>query len=166
MAGRILVTGGAGFIGSHLVARLVDEGDEVVVIDSLEPQVHGGTPPEFPDGVTFLEGDVGDRELVERALAGVDSVVHLAAAVGVGQSMYEIERYVDVNTAATAGFLERRRECPAAAGAARRRLVDVDLRGRRVRLRHPRRRRSAAQAGSTTRPAPLGVRLPSAADPS
>ncbi len=107
MAGRTLVTGGAGFIGSHLVARLLDEGAEVVVIDSLEDQVHGGAPPDVPDGVTFLKGDVGDRELVERALAGIDSVVHLAAAVGVGQSMYEIERYVEVNTAATAGFLER-----------------------------------------------------------
>ena len=107
MAGRTLVTGGAGFIGSHLVSRLVNEGVEVVVVDSLEPQVHGGTPPDLPAGVTFLEGDVGNPELVEQALAGVDSVVHLAAAVGVGQSMYEIERYVDVNTAATAGFLER-----------------------------------------------------------
>ncbi len=107
MAGRILVTGGAGFIGSHLVSRLADEGAQVVVIDSLEPQVHGETRPDLPDGVAFVEGNVGDPDLVEQALAGVDSVVHLAAAVGVGQSMYEIERYVDVNTAATAGFLER-----------------------------------------------------------
>ncbi len=107
MAGRILVTGGAGFIGSHLVSRLVSEGAEVVVIDSLEPQVHGGTRPDLPAGVTFLEGDVRNPELVEQALPGVGSVVHLAAAVGVGQSMYEIERYVEVNTAATAGFLER-----------------------------------------------------------
>jgi dTDP-L-rhamnose 4-epimerase len=107
MAGRILVTGGAGFIGSHLVSRLLSDGAEVVVIDSLEPQVHGGIRPDLPAGVTFLEGDVRDPELVEQALPGVDSVVHLAAAVGVGQSMYEIERYVEVNTAATAGFLER-----------------------------------------------------------
>jgi dTDP-L-rhamnose 4-epimerase len=107
MADRILVTGGAGFIGSHLVSRLLDEGAEVVVVDSLEPQVHGGTRPNLPDGVAFFEGTVGDSNLVERALEGVDSVIHLAAAVGVGQSMYEIERYVEVNTAATAGFLER-----------------------------------------------------------
>ena len=107
MDGRILVTGGAGFIGSHLVSRLADEGAEVVVIDSLEPQVHGGIRPNLPDGVTFIEGSVRDSALVEQALAGVASVVHLAAAVGVGQSMYEIERYVEVNTAATAGFLER-----------------------------------------------------------
>jgi dTDP-L-rhamnose 4-epimerase len=106
MTRRILVTGGAGFIGSHLVSRLANEGVEVVVVDSLEPQVHGGTTPAFPEGTTFIEGSVGDPTIFERALAGVDSVVHLAAAVGVGQSMYEIARYVDVNTAATARFLE------------------------------------------------------------
>ena len=107
MASRILVTGGAGFIGSHLVARLVDEGAEVVVIDSLEQQVHAGVRPAIPHGVTFFEGSVGNRDLVNEALASVDSVVHLAAAVGVGQSMYEIARYVEVNSVATAGFLER-----------------------------------------------------------
>jgi dTDP-L-rhamnose 4-epimerase len=102
-----LVTGGAGFIGSHLVRRLVADGDDVVVLDSLEPQVHGDQPPELPDGVRLLKGNVGDAELVDRALDGVDRVVHLAAAVGVGQSMYEIAAYVRENTMATATFLER-----------------------------------------------------------
>ncbi|HET8606465.1 MAG TPA: NAD-dependent epimerase/dehydratase family protein [Gaiellaceae bacterium] len=104
---RTLVTGGAGFIGSYLVRRLAALGDEVVVLDALEPQVHGGVPPELPEGVRLLHGDVGDAELADRALAGVDRVVHLAAAVGVGQSMYEIARYVRANSAATAVFLER-----------------------------------------------------------
>jgi dTDP-L-rhamnose 4-epimerase len=104
---RILVTGGAGFIGSHLVARLVDEGEDVVVLDSLDAQVHDGRPPALPKGVTFVRGNVGDEDAVDRALAGVDRIVHLAAAVGVGQSMYEIASYVRENTMATATFLER-----------------------------------------------------------
>jgi dTDP-L-rhamnose 4-epimerase len=104
---KTLVTGGAGFIGSHLVAQLVELGDEVVVLDSLDSQVHDvGTPP-LPDGTRFVAGDVGDPGSVDRALEEVDRVVHLAAAVGVGQSMYEIERYVRQNTLATATFLER-----------------------------------------------------------
>ena len=104
---RTLVTGGAGFIGSHLVQRLVDLGEDVIVLDSLEPQVHGGKPPELPDGVHFVHGDVGDPDVVDAALDGVERVVHLAAAVGVGQSMYEIADYVRKNTYATAIFLER-----------------------------------------------------------
>lgn len=104
---RILVTGGAGFIGSHLVARLVERGDDVVVLDSLEPQVHDGVPYAPPKGVRFLHGGVGDPAVVDKALEGVDRVVHLAAAVGVGQSMYEIARYVDLNTLGTAVLLDR-----------------------------------------------------------
>jgi dTDP-L-rhamnose 4-epimerase len=104
---RTLVTGGAGFIGSHLVRRLVELGEDVIVLDSMETQVHRNKPPVLPDGVDFLQGDVGDAELVDVALDGVDRVVHLAAAVGVGQSMYEIADYVRKNTHATAVFLER-----------------------------------------------------------
>jgi dTDP-L-rhamnose 4-epimerase len=104
---KTLVTGGAGFIGSHLVRTLVDRGDEVVVLDSLEEQVHHGVVPEMPRGVELIVGNVGDPEVADRALAGVDRVVHLAAAVGVGQSMYEIARYTELNTMATARFLER-----------------------------------------------------------
>jgi len=103
---KTLVTGGAGFIGSHLVTRLLELGDDVVVLDSLDGQVHGAEP-EVPQGVTFLRGDVEHEEVVDKALEGVDRVVHLAAAVGVGQSMYEIARYVRQNTYATAVFLER-----------------------------------------------------------
>ena len=104
---QILVTGGAGFIGTHLVDRLVGRGDDVVVLDSLQQQVHDGDAPAARDGVTFISGDVGDPAAADRALTGADAVVHLAAAVGVGQSMYEIDRYVRLNTMATATFLER-----------------------------------------------------------
>ncbi len=104
---KTLVTGGAGFIGSHLVRELVGRGDEVVVLDSMEEQVHNGAPVDLPDSVELIVGDVGNVALADRALAGVDRVVHLAAAVGVGQSMYEIARYTELNTMATARFLER-----------------------------------------------------------
>ena len=104
---RTLVTGGAGFIGTHLVRALVERGDEVVVLDSLEEQVHGDTQPDLPAGVELIVGNVGDREPRRRARwTGVERVVHLAAAVGVGQSMYEIARYTELNTMATARFLE------------------------------------------------------------
>jgi dTDP-L-rhamnose 4-epimerase len=103
---KTLITGGAGFIGSHLVRALTEQGDQVVVLDSLESQVHGDVAPELPDGVELIVGNVGDAELASRALQGVDRVVHLAAAVGVGQSMYEIARYTELNTMATARFLE------------------------------------------------------------
>jgi len=104
---KTLVTGGAGFIGSHVVRELVARGDQVVVLDSLEEQVHGGVAPDLPGSVQLIVGDVGDPDAADRALAGVDRVVHLAAAVGVGQSMYEIARYTERNTMQTATFLER-----------------------------------------------------------
>jgi len=108
---KTLVTGGAGFIGTHLVRELAARGDEVVVLDSLEAQVHGGQEPEFPEGVRFFHGNLADPAIVDRALEGVDRVVHLGALVGVGQSMYEIGRYVRDNTYATAVFLERLIAC-------------------------------------------------------
>jgi dTDP-L-rhamnose 4-epimerase len=104
---KTLVTGGAGFIGSHVVRELTRRGDQVVVLDSLEEQVHGGETPDLPPSVDLVVGDVGDRAAADRALAGVDRVIHLAAAVGVGQSMYEIAHYTERNTMQTAIFLER-----------------------------------------------------------
>jgi dTDP-L-rhamnose 4-epimerase len=104
---KTLVTGGAGFIGTHVVRELVARGDDVVVLDSLQEQVHADAATDLPDAVELIVGDVGDVALADRALAGVDRVVHLAAAVGVGQSMYEIARYTELNTMATARFLER-----------------------------------------------------------
>ncbi len=116
MKQKILVTGGAGFIGSHLVDLLLDEGYEVRVLDSLDIQVHGDTdrPPDYlsPDA-EFLQGDIRDTDALARSLEGIDAVVHLAAAVGVAQSQYEIHRYVQVNDSGTAALLEavtRRRD--------------------------------------------------------
>ena len=105
----ILVTGGAGFIGSHLVDALVERGAGVRVLDSLEPQVHGlarQVPVYFNPAAELVKGDVRDREVLRRCLEGVEVVFHLAAAVGVGQSMYEIERYVSANTLGTAVLLD------------------------------------------------------------
>src|SRR6476646_5393556 len=105
---RVLITGGAGFIGSHLADRLLAEGHEVRALDNLDPQVHtNGQRPDYLDAAVELEvGDVRDHEAVGRALEGVDAVYHFAAAVGVGQSMYEIERYTSVNAIGAAVVLE------------------------------------------------------------
>ena len=103
---KILVTGGAGFIGSRLCARLVNNGFAVRVLDCLSPQIHGPdavAPAWIADlGVEFIHGTVADRATLERALDGVSAVAHLAAETGTGQSMYEIARYNEVNTQATA----------------------------------------------------------------
>lgn len=106
---RILVTGGAGFVGSHLVDALIALRHEVRVLDSLEPQVHGGEArsPDYLNRSAELQvGDVRDHRAVARALDGMEVVFHLAAAVGVGQSMYEMEHYVSVNSVGTAVLLE------------------------------------------------------------
>jgi dTDP-L-rhamnose 4-epimerase len=104
---KVLVTGGAGFIGSHVVDRLLVDGAEVRILDSLEPQVHDGPPGYLSADAELVVGDVRDRDAVARALAGVDRLIHFAAAVGVGQSMYEIERYTSVNALGAAVVLER-----------------------------------------------------------
>jgi dTDP-L-rhamnose 4-epimerase len=105
---RVLVTGGAGFIGSHLADRLLAEGHEVRALDNLDRQVHpDGERPDYLDPAVELQvGDVRDHEAVGRALDGIDTVVHFAAAVGVGQSMYEIERYTSINAIGAAVVLE------------------------------------------------------------
>ena len=102
------MTGGAGFIGSHLADRLLAGGHSVRALDSLDPQVHAARErPDYLDpAVELVAGDVRDRTAVGRALDGVEAVVHLAAAVGVGQSMYEIERYTSINAVGTAILLE------------------------------------------------------------
>jgi dTDP-L-rhamnose 4-epimerase len=106
---RILITGGAGFIGSHLADDLIARGHTVRALDNLAPQVHGSdaTRPSYlhPD-VELLRGDVRDRSAVRHALVGIDEVVHLASAVGVGQSMYEIAPYTATNNLGTAVLLQ------------------------------------------------------------
>jgi len=104
---NILVTGGAGFIASHLVDALVERGHNVRILDSLVEQVHGGRVPEFLNpNAEFIHADVCDAEAVSKALDGIDVVYHQAAEVGVGQSMYEIVRYVKANDLGTAVLLE------------------------------------------------------------
>lgn len=113
---RVLVTGGAGFIGSHLVDALIARGHAVRVLDSLEAQVHGPDakrPVYLHPAAELQVGDVRDRDALRRALAGIEVVFHQAAAVGVGQSMYEIERYVSVNTLGAAVLLEEMVQCRA-----------------------------------------------------
>lgn len=103
----VLVTGGAGFIGSHLTDALVERGHRVRVLDLLVPQVHGnGTAHNLNPEAEFIHGDVCDAAIVRRALDGVDVVFHEAAEVGVGQSMYEIDRYVRANDLGTGVLLQ------------------------------------------------------------
>jgi dTDP-L-rhamnose 4-epimerase len=103
---RILVTGGAGFIGSFLVDALVKRGETVRIFDNLEDQVHQGKPPAYLNPhAEFVQGDVRDVDTFWQALQGIDTVFHCAAAVGVGQSQYEIKRYSDVNVQGTAHLL-------------------------------------------------------------
>jgi dTDP-L-rhamnose 4-epimerase len=104
---RVLVTGGAGFIGSHLVDALLARGDEVRVLDSLDPLAHAESAPAHLDpAAELLVGDLRDRRAVERALGGVDRVFHLGGAVGNGESMMNVRRAVDVNSGGTAELLE------------------------------------------------------------
>jgi len=104
---NILVTGGAGFIGSFLVDRLIDEGHYVRIFDNLEPQVHGNKmPPYLNKEAEFIRGDVLDYESLHKAVSDIEIVFHEAAMVGVGQSMYQIRRYIEANTLGTANLLD------------------------------------------------------------
>ena len=108
MARQVLVTGGAGFIGSHTCDLLLAKGYRVRVLDSLSPQVHGNVarPDYLNKDVELLVGDIRDATVVAKALDGVDEVLHFAALVGVGQSMYDIAAYTGVNDLGTAVLLE------------------------------------------------------------
>ena len=109
MSKQVLITGGAGFIGSHLANELLNKGYRVRILDSLLEQVHGAKkerPSYLNPEAELMQGDVRDREQLEKALKGVQLVYHFAARVGVGQSMYEIREYTDVNNTGTATLLE------------------------------------------------------------
>lgn len=110
---NILVTGGAGFIGSNVALKLLDKGYNVTVLDNLSKQIHGDKPEvtsplylSIKDKVHFFKGSVASREDWMKALEGQDAVIHLAAETGTGQSMYEIEKYVDTNIGGTALLLD------------------------------------------------------------
>lgn len=110
---NILVTGGAGFIGSNVALKLLDKGYNVTVLDNLSKQIHGENPEvtsplylSIKDKVHFIKGSVASREDWMKALEGQDAVIHLAAETGTGQSMYEIEKYVDTNIGGTALLLD------------------------------------------------------------
>ena len=111
---RVLITGGAGFIGSHLGDELLRSGYRVRSLDSLVEQVHGDAqrPAYLAEEIELVPGDLRDPDVVRRALDGVDSVVHLAARVGVGQSMYQLVEYAAANTSGTAVLLEALLEHP------------------------------------------------------
>jgi dTDP-L-rhamnose 4-epimerase len=137
---RILITGGAGFIGSHLADELLRAGWAVRALDNLEPQVHESRErPDYLDrDVELVVGDVRDADCVRRALDGVDAVVHLAARVGVGQSMYDIAGYASVNGTGTAELLQALLDRPVAQLVVASSMsvygegLYVDARGRRV----------------------------------
>jgi len=110
---RILITGGAGFIGSHIALKLLDKGYSVTVLDNLNSQIHGNDPEStsplyrsIKDKVQFIHGSVTDKSDWVRALDGQEAIIHLAAETGTGQSMYEIERYSSVNIGGTALMLD------------------------------------------------------------
>lgn len=105
---KILVTGGAGFIGSFIVDSLIEQGNEVRIFDNLDPQVHpeGSKPVYLNKDAEFVYGDMRDLDAVNKVIKDVEQVYHMAAAVGVGQSMYQIAKYVDVNTGGTANLLD------------------------------------------------------------
>src|SRR4051812_22635633 len=115
MTQRVLITGGAGFFGSHLSDEILARGYRVRALDNLAPQVHGENArrPDYLDpDVELMIGDVRDPDSVRRALKGIDAVYHFAAVVGVGQSMYEVLHYTDVNNVGTAVLLEALIERP------------------------------------------------------
>ena len=109
---NILVTGGAGFIGSHLVKKLYQLGHNITVLDNLSEQIHTSNPEKSPlylsikDKVKFIRGSVNDLDIMVKALKNQNIIFHLAAETGTGQSMYEVDKYVSSNIGATSKILD------------------------------------------------------------
>ncbi|HIE29682.1 TPA: SDR family NAD(P)-dependent oxidoreductase [Candidatus Poribacteria bacterium] len=103
---KILITGGAGFIGSHIADVLIKQGHSVRLYDNLTPQVHTQIPEYLNEEAEFIQGDIRNRDELAKAIKDVEVIFHKAAAVGVGQSMYQIRRYTDVNALGTANLLD------------------------------------------------------------
>jgi dTDP-L-rhamnose 4-epimerase len=103
---NVLVTGGAGFVGSHIVDQLITAGHTVRIYDNLEPQVHKEFPSYLNKNAEFIRADVRDEKSLELAIKDIDVIFHEAAMVGVGQSMYQIGKYVDINSLGTAKLLD------------------------------------------------------------
>lgn len=113
MIKKILITGGAGFIGSNLALKLIDKGYQITVLDNLSPQIHGSNPEQtsplyqsVKEKVNFITGSVNSREDLEKSIRDQDAIVHYAAETGTGQSMYCIEKYAEVNVLGTALLLD------------------------------------------------------------
>jgi dTDP-L-rhamnose 4-epimerase len=103
---KILITGGAGFIGSHIADALIKQGHSVRLYDNLTPQVHAQIPEYLNKEAEFIEGDIRDRDALAKAIKDMEVIFHKAAAVGVAQSMYQIHKYTDVNALGTANLLD------------------------------------------------------------
>lgn len=110
---KVLITGGAGFIGSHVALKLIEKGYIITVLDNLSPQIHGDNPEKtsplycsIKDKVNFIKGDVSNYVDWERAIEGQDAIIHLAAETGTGQSMYKVYQYVNTNIGGTAVMLD------------------------------------------------------------
>jgi len=103
---KVLITGGAGFIGSHLVDLLIEKGYQVRVLDSFHPQVHRERPTYLNPSCEYIEGDIRDRRLLSSLIAEAEGIFHFASRVGVGQSMYQVEEYVDENVRGTSVLLD------------------------------------------------------------
>ena len=106
---KILITGGAGFIGSNLAKKLIEKGEEVTILDNLSPQIHGENykiPKYLKENVNFIKGDVRSKDNWRKAIQRQDIIIHLAAETGTGQSMYEISKYSEVNISGTTNMLD------------------------------------------------------------
>lgn len=108
MQKRILITGGAGFIGKHLALRLILEGHHIRIIDNFNPQIHDNDflPESLNNNAEIIKGDIRDRETLKKALIGMNQLVHFAAETGTGQSMYDVEKYFSVNVQGTATLID------------------------------------------------------------